>query len=114
MKFPPQYLNIIDKAYNEIVIREKHDNETALKDFLLLNINSWKRKTKRIFQIIDILNWHRALMFSGKSALLKKLREIGLKPTELRWFISLEDIQKEFKAIERREILIDKTYFLIF
>lgn len=100
MSLTPNEYEAIDQEYLATL---KKNSELAFKEFLSYNLKTFKGKIKED-QIVDIIWWHRRLMFVNEPALNKKLELMGLGNTELKWFVSLEAILDELNNIDKKGI----------
>jgi hypothetical protein len=111
MKFSyPVYLKALDIAYPQIIELEKNGIKPALE--LLSEIEKSKADLSKIDIAYNIRIVFWGLLFFRNDSLISRFKKLGLKPFELRWFVSLDEIDKQFKLIERKGIKIDKPFAL--
>ncbi|UAY53211.1 hypothetical protein [Ferruginibacter albus] len=113
MKFSVLEIETFDKEYSEIM-EIKNENARISREALLSDVVKFGSFQPKAEIAKYLRRYHKDLMFFKSDDIINKLKEFGLKETELRWFISIDDINKEFDLIIEKDILIDKPKALFY
>jgi hypothetical protein len=79
---------------------------------LLSDIENSKESLSKIDMAYNVRIVFWKLLFFKSDKLIKRFKKLGLRPVELRWFVSLDEIDQQFRLIERKGIKIDKPLAL--
>ena len=114
MELPDEYLKSSDIAYPQILQIEKDAAEEIRYRFLAINAEEWNKEYPKAIVAGDLKMFHKALMFFKGDNLLLRLSEFNLVEEQLRWFVSLGEIDDLFNLIKSKGIKIDRSFALLF
>ena len=103
--------NFIESGYENYLAQVRNKAITAKEDLKkLIAENPDKKEFHFITTLYTICE---GLIFCPDKEILGMLKQAGLKAPDLKWLVPLEELEKEFTAIENGGLVIDKIRTLI-
>ena len=127
MELLDEFIRMKDIEYTALVEKEKSKAEKAMQHLLSDEERMKAQKVVEETLLIEPENdeinrkatlalfispLYESLMFFRNDELIAKLKEFQLTDAELRWFVSIEEINKQFDLITQKGIKIDKVFAL--
>src|SRR5438105_3240448 len=103
-----------DVKYTELLQVQNELAAVAKERLFSLSCEELKHNQHRVKLGLYLKSVHEHLMFYSDDELMLKLKEFNLTNSELRWFVSLKEIEQQFYSIEEKGIIIDKYSVLYY
>jgi hypothetical protein len=108
MKVPAIAKEKLDRAYPFYVELLANDAKVHQQNLLRRDTKVLKKNSSES-DILLYLNYvHSELVFFANEEILQKLRQFGLKNEQLRWFIPIHEINKQFDSINENGVFVNK------
>lgn len=102
----------LEEGYNDIIQFENSRAEKIRKKISSLDTNDILREYSKLRMASLYKFIHENLMFFEDKHLLDFFNKLGVKKDVLRWFVTLDEIQEQFRIIESRGIQVYKAFVL--
>lgn len=112
MIFPDQYIKALKIAYPKILEIENRDAQRVKEELMHCDIQNFIKKLQPVSITYYLILIHNNLMFFPDKDVYDKLKSIKLSDSEVCWFISLDEINRQFDLIEKDGLILDRPAIL--